>query len=180
MKKSSNSFRGLPKILRINHIDPKNLKISVLFNNGDNRVLDFKRIFNENWKIQSTDIEYPLMKPQEFQKVALVKNTLSWKNIKPYLTNENGEQVTTVYDVGADVLYGLSTEDAERTQSIGALFKSWRMDAQLTQDEVAQRAGTSRTYISKLENDTQAIELKTLSKIVEASLGKKLVLSLQS
>jgi transcriptional regulator with XRE-family HTH domain len=54
------------------------------------------------------------------------------------------------------------------------------MTAQLTQDEVAQRAGTSRTYISKLENDTQAIELKTLSKIVEASLGKKLVLSLQS
>jgi hypothetical protein len=68
MKKSSNSFRGLPKILRINHIDPENLKISVLFNNGDNRVLDFKRIFNEDWKIQSTDIEYPLMKPQEFQK----------------------------------------------------------------------------------------------------------------
>ena len=77
-------------------------------------------------------------------------------------------------------MYALSTEDAERTQSIGALFKSWRIAAQLTQDEVAQKAGTSRSYISKLENDTQAIELKTLSKIVEASLGKRLVLSLES
>jgi len=69
MKKSNSSFRGLPKILRINHIDPENLKISVLFNNGDNRVLDFSRIFTEDWKIQSTDIEYPLLKPREFQKV---------------------------------------------------------------------------------------------------------------
>ena len=180
MKKSNSSFRGLPKILRINHIDPENLKISVLFNNGDNRVLDFSRIFNEDWKIQSTDIEYPLLKPREFQKVALVEHTLSWKNITPYLTNENGKKVSTVYDVGADILYALSTEDAERTQSIGALFKSWRIAAQLTQDEVAQKAGTSRSYISKLENDTQAIELKTLSKIVEASLGKRLVLSLES
>lgn len=180
MKKSNSAFRGLPKILRINHIDPDNLKISVLFNNGDNRVLDFKRIFNENWKIQTTDIEYPLMKPQEFQKVTLADHTLSWKNIKPYLTNDNGSQVSTVYDVGADVLYSLSTEDAERTQSIGALFKSWRIAARLTQDEVAQKAGTSRTYISKLENDSQAIELKTLSKIVEASLGKRLILSLES
>jgi transcriptional regulator with XRE-family HTH domain len=53
------------------------------------------------------------------------------------------------------------------------------MAAQLTQDEVAHKAGTSRTYISKLENDTQAIELKTLSKIVEASLGKRLVISIE-
>jgi transcriptional regulator with XRE-family HTH domain len=74
----------------------------------------------------------------------------------------------------------LSTEDTERTQSIGALFRSWRIAARLTQDEVAQKAGTSRTYISKLENDSQAIELKTLSKIVEASLGKRLILSLES
>ena len=51
--------------------------------------------------------------------------------------------------------------------------------AKLTQDEVAYKAGTSRSYISKLENDTQAIELKTLSKIVEASLGKRLVISIE-
>jgi len=179
MKKSSNSFRGLPKILRINHIDPENLKISVLFNNGDNRVLDFKRIFNEDWKIQTSDVEYPLMKPQEFQKVALVEHTLTWKHIKPYLTNEEGNKIASVYDIGADILYGLSNSDQERNTSIGKLFKSWRIAAEMTQDEVASKAGTSRTYISKLENDTQAIELKTLSKIVEASLGKRLVLSIE-
>jgi DNA-binding XRE family transcriptional regulator len=179
MKNNKNAFRGSPKILRINQVDAQQLRISVLYNNCSNRVLDFKKIFNQDWNITPKDIEYPLLKPSQFQKVELKNHTLSWKNIKPYLTNENGEQVTTVYDVGADVLYGLSTEDAERTQSLGALFKSWRMAAQLTQDEVAHKAGTSRTYISKLENDTQAIELKTLSKIVEASLGKRLVISIE-
>ena len=179
MKKSNNSFRGIPKILRINHIDSEGLKISVLFNNGDNRLLDFQRIFNKDWKIESNDIEYPLKIPREFEKVALVNNTLTWRNIQPYITNEDGKIQQTVYDVGADILYGLSDADTERTQSVGQLFKSWRKAAKLTQDEVANKAGTSRSYISKLENDTQAIELKTLSKIVEASLGKKLVLSLE-
>ena len=79
MKKSNNSFRGIPKILRINHIDSEGLKISVLFNNGDNRLLDFQRIFNKDWKIESNDIEYPLMIPREFEKVALVNNTLAAK-----------------------------------------------------------------------------------------------------
>jgi DNA-binding XRE family transcriptional regulator len=176
---SKATFRGSPKILRINQVDAQELRISVLFNNGANRVLDFKKIFKQDWNITPKDIEYPLLKPSQFQKVELKNHTLSWKNIKPYLTNEEGKKTASVYDIGADVLYGLSDSDIERNTSIGKLFKSWRIAAHMTQDEVALKAGTSRTYISKLENDTQAIELKTLSKIVEASLGKKLVIRIE-
>jgi DNA-binding XRE family transcriptional regulator len=179
MKNSKDTFRGSPKILRINQVDAQQLRISVLFNNGANRVLDFKKIFNQDWNITPKDIEYPLLKPSQFQKVELKNHTLTWKNIKPYLTNEEGNKTASVYDIGADVLYGLSRTDEDRNASIGTLFKSWRIAAKLTQDEVAYKAGTSRSYISKLENDTQAIELKTLSKIVEASLGKRLVISIE-
>jgi transcriptional regulator with XRE-family HTH domain len=66
-----------------------------------------------------------------------------------------------------------------RHHSIGEMFRKWRLEAKLTQDEVAIKSGTSRTYITKLENGTQDIELDTLYRIVEGGLNKKLVLSVK-
>ena len=48
-----------------------------------------------------------------------------------------------------------------------------------TQEEVAELSGTSRTYITKLENDKQDIEIMTLKKIVEAGLNKQLNISIE-
>ena len=44
----------------------------------------------------------------------------------------------------------------------------------MSQQELALVSGTSRTYISRIENDRSDIELATLSKIIEIGLGKKL------
>ncbi len=46
----------------------------------------------------------------------------------------------------------------------------------MTQSELALKSGTSKHYISRLENNKSDIELLTLKKIVEAGLGKKLVI----
>lgn len=176
---SKRSFRGLPKILKINEVDYKNLRLSVLFSNGDNRILDFNRILNEDWQVEPSDPEYILLNPKEFKKVKLANNTLAWDNVVLYMTGEDGKLEPTAFDVGADVLYSLSVLDQERTHSIGELFRKWRMEAKLTQDEVAVKSGTSRTYITKLENGTQDIELDTLYRIVEGGLNKELVLSVK-
>lgn len=176
---SKRSFRGLPKILKINDVDYKNLRLSVLFSNGDNRILDFNRILNQDWQVEPSDPEYILLDPKEFKKVKLSNNTLAWDNVVLYMTGEDGSLEPTAFDVGADVLYSLSVLDQERTHSIGELFRKWRMEAKLTQDEVAVKSGTSRTYITKLENGTQDIELDTLYRIVEGGLNKELVLSVK-
>jgi DNA-binding XRE family transcriptional regulator len=176
---SKRSFRGLPKILKINEVDYKKLRLSVLFSNGDNRILDFNRILNEDWQVEPSDPEYILLDPKEFKKVKLSNNTLAWDNVVLYMTGEDGKLEPTPFDVGADVLYSLSVLDQERTHSIGELFRKWRMEAKLTQDEVALKSGTSRTYITKLENGTQDIELDTLYRIVEGGLNKELVLSVK-
>lgn len=173
------SFRGLPKILKINEVDFKNLRLSVLFSNGENRILDFNSIFNKNWQVEPSDPEYKLLDPKEFKKVKLVNNILTWENIELFLTGEDGELKATAFDVGADVLYALSFQDEMRHHSIGEMFRKWRLEAKLTQDEVAIKSGTSRTYITKLENGTQDIELDTLFRIVEGGLNKKLVLSVK-
>jgi len=44
----------------------------------------------------------------------------------------------------------------------------------MSQQELALVSGTSRTYISRIENNRSDIELDTLRKIIETGLGKKL------
>jgi len=176
---SNRSFRGLPKILKINEVDSKNLCLSVLFNNSEHRILDFKKILQDEWQVEPSEPEYILLEPKEFKKVKLENNTLSWGNVIMHMTGEDGNVVDTAFEVGADVLYKLSIPDDKRSHSIGELFRKWRTEAKLTQDEVAVKSGTSRTYITKLENGMQDIELDTLYKIVEGGLNKRLKLTVE-
>lgn len=173
---SNRIFRGIPKILKINEVDSKNLCLSVLFSNSEHRILDFKKILRDEWQVEPSDAEFVLLEPKEFKKVRLENNTLSWNNVIMQITGGDGKLVDTAFEVGADVLYKLSIPDELRSHAIGELFRKWRTEAKLTQEEVALKSGTSRTYITKLENGMQDIELNTLYKIVEAGLGKRLKL----
>ena len=175
----SRKHKRLPKILKINRITKNNLKISVLFGNGENRILDFDKIFRQTWKITKADPEYKLMKPAEFAKVKLINRTLSWSNVPLFLTGANGKKVKTPFEVGADVLYALSEADEKLNISLGALLKAARLAAKLSQGKVAELSGTSRTYITRLENDKQDVEVLTLKKIVEAGLNKHLRISIR-
>jgi DNA-binding XRE family transcriptional regulator len=62
---------------------------------------------------------------------------------------------------------------------IGALLQEARLCAGLTQEELAEKAGTTKSYISKIENDIKEVRLSNLQKIVELGLGGKLELSIQ-
>ncbi|HWY34551.1 MAG TPA: hypothetical protein VNX68_07885, partial [Nitrosopumilaceae archaeon] len=72
------NHKRLPKILRINRIDKKNLRVSVLFSNGEDRLLDFGQIFKKDWKVTKKDPEFKLLNPVEFAKVKVENHTLSW------------------------------------------------------------------------------------------------------
>ena len=51
-------------------------------------------------------------------------------------------------------------------------LKEERLRAGLTQEQLAEKIGTKKTYISRLENGKSDIQLKTLFRIFE-SLGKR-------
>lgn len=172
------THKRLPKILKINRIDKKRLRISVLFSTGEDRILDFENIFREEWKITKTDPEYRLLQPEEFGKIRLQEHTLCWPSLQIEITGFDGRKQSVAYSVGADTLYGLSQVDEKRRLSVGALFKQARLAANLSQEQVAELAGTSRTYITRLESDQQDIELMTLKKLVEAGLNKHLNISI--
>ena len=55
---------------------------------------------------------------------------------------------------------------------IGIILKQARLDAGLTQDEVARAIGTQKTAISRLENHVQDVKLSTVEKYAKA-LGRR-------
>jgi len=167
----------IPRIIKIEKITGH--KIQCMFNNGESRVLDFEKIFKQ-WNVTENDFEYPLLDEKEFKKVKLRNYTLSWPNIEIKIKGENGENLTLPYEIGSDVLYQLSEEIKDPSKyRYGRLIRSARLKAGLTQEQLAMRSGTSRFYISRIENDKTDLEMSTFRKIVEAGLGKKLKLTIE-
>lgn len=60
---------------------------------------------------------------------------------------------------------------------ISEMLKQARKEEKLTQQELAERAGTKKSYISKLENAKGNIQLSTLIRIFETGLGRKIGLT---
>ena len=58
--------------------------------------------------------------------------------------------------------------------AIGELIKQARKEAQLTQTQLAEKAGTTKNYISRIENGQSDIQMTTLFRIIEIGLGKQL------
>ncbi len=62
---------------------------------------------------------------------------------------------------------------------IGALIHEARLEKGMTQEELAEKVGTTKSYISKIENNIKEARISTLQKIVELGFGGKLQLSIK-
>jgi DNA-binding XRE family transcriptional regulator len=60
---------------------------------------------------------------------------------------------------------------------LGALLLEARLEKGMTQEQLADKCGTNKAYISKVENDIKDVRISTLQKIIEVGLGGKLNLS---
>ncbi len=70
-------------------------------------------------------------------------------------------------------------EAGYETFKIGALIHDTRLKKGLTQEELAEKCGTTKSYISKIENDIKEVRISTLQKIVELGFGGHLELSIK-
>ena len=57
---------------------------------------------------------------------------------------------------------------------IGVLIELERERQELTQEELARRCSTNKSYISRIENGVNDIRLSTLMRIIEQGLGGKM------
>ena len=62
---------------------------------------------------------------------------------------------------------------------IGVLLHEARVEKGLTQKELADKVGTTKSYISKIENNVKEVRISTLQKIVELGLGGKVQLTIK-
>ncbi|MCE5174909.1 MAG: helix-turn-helix transcriptional regulator [Bacteroidales bacterium] len=70
-------------------------------------------------------------------------------------------------------------EYEERAQMfiVSEMLKEARLEANLTQEQLADKAGTKKSYISKIENAKGNIQLSTLIRIFEKGLDRKIGLT---
>lgn len=60
---------------------------------------------------------------------------------------------------------------------ISEMLKEARIEANMTQEQLAEKAGTKKSYISKLENAKGNINLSTLIRIFETGLERRIGLT---
>ncbi|MFC0878620.1 helix-turn-helix domain-containing protein [Saccharicrinis sp. FJH2] len=61
---------------------------------------------------------------------------------------------------------------------LGVMLKEARKEAQVTQEELAERTGTKKSYISRIERGQSDIQISTYYKLIELGLGKHLNISI--
>ena len=70
-------------------------------------------------------------------------------------------------------------EEGYEDFKIGALIHEARLEKGLTQEQLAEKVGTTKSYISKIENNIKEVRFSTLKKIIELGLGGHLQLSIK-
>jgi DNA-binding XRE family transcriptional regulator len=62
--------------------------------------------------------------------------------------------------------------------AIGEILREARKEANMTQEELAKKTGTRKSFISRIENGHSDIQLSTLYRLVEIGFGKQVHLSI--
>jgi len=87
---------------------------------------------------------------------------------------------TKNFDELLDIKYGkIGSEKRDNFEEkaqyfvISEMLKEARKEANMTQEQLAEKVGTKKSYISRLENGKCDIQLSTLYRIFEFGLGKR-------
>ena len=94
------------------------------------------------------------------------KNLTSWDDHFNQKYGETGTQTREKY------------EQEFESFKLGVLIQEARKQRHLTQEELALKVGTTKNYISRVENDASDIRLSTLMRIITDGLGGHLKLTL--
>ncbi len=87
-----------------------------------------------------------------------------------YLNEEYGERGTSTRE---------EFEEGFEAFKLGAMLQELRKEKGMTQAQLAEKCGTTKTYISRIENDASDIRLSTLMRIIREGLGGHLKLSVE-
>lgn len=106
------------------------------------------------------------------------------KKLKGAILMKNNEADLLAFADHLDLQYGkrgsVKREQYEQgfeAFKLGVMLQEIRKEMGMTQVELAEKCGTTKTYISRIENNASDIRLSTLMRIIRDGLGGKLTLS---
>ena len=70
-------------------------------------------------------------------------------------------------------------EEGFESFKIGVMLQELRKEQGMTQEQLANKCGTTKTYISRIENNASDIRLSTLMRIIRQGFGKHLKMSVE-
>lgn len=101
------------------------------------------------------------------------------------MKTKKDNDITTLEEI-LDTKYGTrgnpqreQWEQEFETFQLGVLLEEARLKLGMTQQELAEKCGTNKSYISRIENNASDIRLSTLLKIIQTGLGGRLKMSLE-
>jgi len=81
--------------------------------------------------------------------------------------------------------YGeIGTEERDKFEEgfeafrLGVMISELRIKKEYTQEQLAKKCGTTKSYISRIENNASDIRLSTLMRIIREGFGGRLILSI--
>jgi ribosome-binding protein aMBF1 (putative translation factor) len=90
---------------------------------------------------------------------------------------------TTTFEEHLDQRYGpigtkkrTDFEIKAKAFAIGEIIREARKEANMTQEQLAVKTGTKKSFISRIENGRSDIQLSTLFRLIETGFGKRLEL----
>jgi DNA-binding XRE family transcriptional regulator len=114
----------------------------------------------------------------------LQKVNSNWlKNLKNNISMKKMDNKLKSFNDHLDEQYGKKgTEAREKYEEefeafkLGVMIQELRKEKGLTQEELAKKCGTTKNYISRIENNASDIRLSTLMRIIREGLGGHLQL----
>jgi ribosome-binding protein aMBF1 (putative translation factor) len=111
---------------------------------------------------------------------------LTRKLMKKMETEKRSKNKIVPWDAHLDAKYGKHgttsrTEFETKAHAfiLGELLRDERTKAHLTQAALAEKTGTKKSYISRIENGHADIQLSTLFRLIEQGFNKKLELAIK-
>jgi len=92
------------------------------------------------------------------------------KNLDQFIDEQYGKKGSAKRD---------KLDKGYREFKLGALIQEARLEKGMTQEELAEKCGTNKAYISRVENNVKDVRISTLQKIIETGLGGKLQVSIR-
>ena len=142
------------------------------------KVLAYKNHFIDFYKAQNNKVQLKRLQGKRLKKRKGLKKNISQKK------KNNMKNVTDFEDLLKSKYGHKGSEQRDQYDSeslafrLGVMLKEARQQANLTQEQLAERTGTKKSYISRIERGLSDIQFSTYNKLIEIGLGKHLNISI--